>query len=423
MRSVFLAMSCLATYFLACSVATGQVQYNVIYSFGTNPSDGNIPNGGLLFDKAGNLYGTTQDGGSGSKCQFCGTVFELSPSQGGGWTETVIYNFCSQTNCADGEEPAAGLISDSLGNLYGTTVAGGTNQVGTVFELSPPMVKGGSWTESVLWSFGTGIDDGGALPYSRLNWDASGNLYGTASWGGVTGGGTVFELSPGNGSWAATALYMFCPNDELLQHCPDGLHPMAGVSFDEFGNLYGTTFEGGFNNKWGVLYELSPPVSGDGWTEATVYKFVGSGGGEPLSAVNFDKAGNAYVTASSGASNSPGVCGGVFKFVPNHGGGGKKLSYLFFPAGTGCNPDAGVLLDDTTGTLYGTTYSGGERTGGNIYSIAGRTATILYSFCSESGCADGVYPTGSLTANAGKLYSTTSQGGEFNQGVVFEIGP
>jgi uncharacterized repeat protein (TIGR03803 family) len=421
MRALLLGTSCAAILFLASSVAAGQAQYNVIYSFGTNPGDGSIPNGGLLFDQSGNIYGTTQTGGSGTKCQFCGTVFELSPSQGGGWTETVIHNFCSQTDCADGEEPAAGLIPDKLGNLYGTTVQGGVNQAGTVFELSPP-IEGGSWTETILWNFDTGIDDG-VLPYSRLNWDAAGNLYGTTSAGGVSGGGAVFELSPnGDGSWAETVLYMFCPNDQRLRNCPDGVGPLAGVSFDKSGNLYSTTFAGGNSDRWGVLYELSP-MPGGNWTETTLYKFVGKGGGKPLSAVNFDEAGNAYVTASSGAPDSPGGCGGVFKFIPNVGGGGKKLSYLFFPAGTGCNPDAGVLLDDQTHTVYGTTHFGGNRGGGNVYGITGNKGTVLYSFCSESNCVDGVYPSGSLTANANKLYSTTTQGGGFNQGVVFEIEP
>lgn len=410
---------CAAIVILGCGLALSQATYKVIYNFGTNPTDGSIPNGGLIFDHAGNLYGTTQNGGSGVKCEFCGTVFELSPSQGGVWSETVIYNFCSQTNCTDGDGPATGLIFDTVGNLYGTTVLGGINNVGTVFELSPPLVPGGSWIEKVLWSFGSAPDDGG-VPYGRLNWDASGNLYGTGSEGGdVVGGGIVLKLSPnGDGSWAETVLYAFCTGGDH-RHCPDGLNPMAGVSFDKSGNLYGTTWLGGFDDKWGVLYKLSPPpASGERWTETVLYKFVGTGGGQPLSVVNFDKAGNAYVTASTGASNSPGLCGGVFKFAP----GGKKLSYLFYPNETGCRPYAGVFLDNKTGALYGTTKNGGIG-GGNLYEIVGKNAKVLYTFCSQPKCADGVYPTGSLTPNGGKLYSTTSQGGEFNQGVVFEIGP
>jgi outer membrane protein assembly factor BamB len=137
--------------------------------------------------------------------------------------------------------------------------------------------------------------------------------------------------------------------------------------------------------------------------------------------VTFDEAGNGYATASNGAPNSPGVCGGVFKFVPVQGGG-KKFSYLFYPTDTGCRPQAGVFYDERNGTLYGTTEFGGFSEG-NVYAIKGRTATVLYTFCSQDKCADGAHPTGSLTVNKGKLYSSTSQGGAFNKGLVFEIRP
>ncbi|MGH9499113.1 MAG: choice-of-anchor tandem repeat GloVer-containing protein [Terriglobales bacterium] len=405
---------------LTSAVANGQAQYQLLYSFGTNASDGSMPNGGLVFDKQGNMYGTTQQGGAGVNCEFCGTVFELSPSNGG-WTETVIYSFCSLPKCADGEEPAAGLIFDSLGNLYGTTVQGGTNQLGAVFELSPPKAPGSSWTEKALWSFvGAFTGDDGAWPYSRLNWDASGNLYGTASLGGISGGGTVFKVSPdGDGTWTETTLYSFCPDDILLHHCPDGFRPVTGVTFDKAGNLYGTASAGGFADKWGVLYKLSPPPSGDDWTETTLYKFVGTGGGQPLSVVSFDESGNAYATASTGAPNSPGLCGGVFKFIPSSG---KKLSYLFYPNETGCRPQAGVLHDERTGTLYVTTEFGGFSEG-NVYAIKGGTASVLYTFCSQDKCTDGAHPTGSLTADRGRLFSTTTQGGAFNKGIVFVIRP
>jgi uncharacterized repeat protein (TIGR03803 family) len=148
MRTVSVVLSCLAVLFPICSLAAGQAHESVLYSFGTNPNDGSIPNGGLVFDSAGNLYGTTQRGGSAGG----GSVFELSPLQGGSWGETVLYSFCSLPNCEDGAEPLAGLISDSVGNLYGTTVGGGTfsggtcggGGCGTVFELSPPSAPGAS---------------------------------------------------------------------------------------------------------------------------------------------------------------------------------------------------------------------------------------------------------------------------------------
>jgi uncharacterized repeat protein (TIGR03803 family) len=413
MKLTISSVCCFVTIFLGSVVALSQSQYKVLYSFGSNSNDGSLPNGGLVFDKTGNLYGTTQYGGTGTKCQFCGTVFELSPSQDGSWTESVIYNFCTQPGCPDGEEPAAGLVFDSQGNLYGTTVEGGANQLGTVFKLSPGP-PGTTWTETILWSFGNGPNDGG-LPYSQLIWDASGNLYGTTSGGnGNAAGGSVFQLSPnGDGGWSETILHGFCPNG--LQNCSDGFDPMAGVSFDRSGNLYGTTYAGGFDNKWGVLYELSPE-SGV-WREKILYKFTGTGGGQPMSTVAFDPGGNAYVTAYGGSANSAGECGGVFRFVP----AGKKSSYLFFPTGTGCNPAAGVFLDDRAQIAYGTTVFGGDRTVGDIYRVSAKGGTILYNFCSEDSCTDGAYPTGSLTLHGSKLYSTTSQGGEFNHGVVFEI--
>jgi len=415
MKSV-ITVCCFFLFFAA--LALGQAQYKVLYSFGSNPNDGNLPNGGLAFDKSGNLYGTTLLGGSGSVCQ-CGTVFALSPSQTGSWVETVIYNFCSQPSCLDGAEPAAGLLLDASGNLYGTTTVGGTSQSGTVFELSPPAVPGNAWTETILWNFGNGPDDG-TLPYSQLIWDGLGNLFGTTSGAGVSAGGTAFELTPNqDGSWSETILHTFCTNG--APDCPGGSDPMAGVAFDKSGNLYGTTYAGGFDNKWGVLYKLSP---GDGaWTEKTLYKFSGASGGQPMSAVTFDNAGDAYVTAYDGSANSQAGCGGVFKFVPDQGGGGKKFSYLFLPADTGCDPAAGVLLDKQTDTAYGTTRLGGSLSGGNIYKVSGKRGVDLYDFCSEDGCKDGLYPAGSLTMHKGKLYSTTSQGGDFNHGVVFEIGP
>src|ERR1700733_6195937 len=141
MKNVFL---CAAVVVLSCGFVLGQ-QYKVLYSFGTNPNDGFNPNGGLVFDSAGNLYGTVQFGGS---CDECGFVFELSPSQSGSWTETILYNFCSQPSCVDGGFPQAGLIFDDSGNLYGTTLAGGVHGVGTVFELSPPSIPGANWSET-----------------------------------------------------------------------------------------------------------------------------------------------------------------------------------------------------------------------------------------------------------------------------------
>jgi len=229
-----------------------QAKYSVAYNFGMHANDGSMPNGGLLFDQAGNIFGTTQRGGTGTGCgpQSCGTVFELSSSQSGSWTETVIYNFCSEANCADGSIPKAGLIFDDAGNLYGTTYGGGEQgcDCGTVFRLSHPRVPGANWDETVLWSFGS-ITDDGAGPDGKLSWDPAGNLYGTTSQGGG-GVGSVFQLSPQMNGWTETELYAFCPLGP--PNCPDGFYPLAGVTFDAAGNLYGTTSRRNIQSRGGV---------------------------------------------------------------------------------------------------------------------------------------------------------------------------
>jgi uncharacterized repeat protein (TIGR03803 family) len=281
---------------VASALASGQGRETVLYSFGTNANDGSIPNGGLVFDAAGNLYGTTQRGGANAG----GVVFELTPVEGGGWSETVLYNFCAETNCADGGLPLAGLILDSAGNLYGTTAVGGAYSggtcraagCGTVFELSPPAATGGAWTELVLWNFKGDLNNDGSEPASRLNRDADGNLYGTTMSGGNANAlGTVFELIPiSGGSWSEGVLYVFCQNGPP---CPDGVFPDAGVSFDAIGNLYGTTLQGGVDDQWGTVYMLSPRTGGY-WAETTLYQFTPQSGGNPHSVVNFDPAGNLY---------------------------------------------------------------------------------------------------------------------------------
>jgi uncharacterized repeat protein (TIGR03803 family) len=166
----------------------------VLHNFNENGTDGALPRAPLIFDAAGNLYGTTEYGGTYYDSDL-GTVFELTPTAGGGWTETVLHNF----NGTDGEFPYSSLIFDGAGNLYGTTSAGGTYSsclsgyyCGTVFELTP--AAGGGWTETVLHSFGNGTD--GYSPSAGLIFDAAGNLYGTTPHGGTYEGGTVFEVTP-----------------------------------------------------------------------------------------------------------------------------------------------------------------------------------------------------------------------------------
>jgi uncharacterized repeat protein (TIGR03803 family) len=203
----------------------------------TGGADGAFPSGGSILDQAGNLYGVAGFGGAGAN----GTVFELSPS-GSGWTETVLYSFLGPPS--DGTDPVGGLIFDPSGNLYGTTSGGGSddNDAGTVFMLTP---TNGSWTESLLYSF-TGSGGGG--PYASLNMDASGALYGTTFNDG--GAGSVFKLTPANGGWTETNLYEF-------RDSTDGGHPISNVVFDAKGNLYGTALDCG-QGCLGVVWEITP---------------------------------------------------------------------------------------------------------------------------------------------------------------------
>jgi uncharacterized repeat protein (TIGR03803 family) len=202
----------IAVIIIFCGFAFGQASETVLYSFGSNNFDGRDPNGGVTFDSSGRIFGTTPAGGTNGQ----GTVFELQPSANG-WTETVIYNFCSvgYPTCYNGRVSTSKLLIDSSGNLFGTTGAGGNagadcqaESGGIVFELSPPLSPSGSWTETVLWNFDGG---GGCGPNGNLIVDALGDLYGTTMTGGEANRGTVFELSPTASGWTETVLYSFCP--------------------------------------------------------------------------------------------------------------------------------------------------------------------------------------------------------------------
>jgi uncharacterized repeat protein (TIGR03803 family) len=211
----------------------GNWTQSVLYSF-TGGSDGSLPTSGLLFDKAGNLYGTTYAGGL-----FYGTVFQLTPS-GSGWMEDAIYEFQGGD---DGGRPQAGLISDTSGNLYGATSTYGPSGNGTAFELT---LSQGGWKFSVLYGF-AGVFGG---PRGNLVMDATGNLYGTTYGGGANGVGSVFKLTLSNGTWTYTSLHDFTGGT-------DGAYPYSNLVFDANGNLYGTASSGGANRK-GVVFEITP---------------------------------------------------------------------------------------------------------------------------------------------------------------------
>jgi uncharacterized repeat protein (TIGR03803 family) len=332
-----------------------------LYSF-TNTGDGARPTDGLIFDSQGNLYGTTSDSNAGGY----GEIFQLSPpaTAGGTWTETVLYhfeglfdgaypsggliadeagNFYGTTDTSvfelsppaelggawiftllhelkggpsDGTSSHAGLARDSLGNLYGTTLWGGyegngdCGQIGcgTVFEVSPPAVNGGAWSEQIIHFFGVGGD--GFDPEGGLTVDAAGNLYGTTYSGGTPGGGTAFKLSPpssAGGSWTEEIIHSFAYSTS------DGAAPVATMILDKAGNLYGTTLFGGTpciynaqNYGCGSVFRLSPVAGSTAWDETILDFFPETVGNprQPAASLLFDNLGNLYGTTVGGGRYS-----------------------------------------------------------------------------------------------------------------------
>ena len=332
-----------------------------IYSF-RGDSDGWYPNGGMILDNVGNLYGTTHFGGA----YGLGTAFELSPS-GGTWKETILYSFGSYPS--DGVWPIAGMISDSEGNLYGTTGfgGGGTKDGGTVFEL----VRSTGWTENILHVFGNGSD--GSVVVGGLVMDSAGNLFGTTDEGGTGsscfyGCGIVFELTPSLGTWSESVLHNFTGN-------PDGASSESGLIFDDVGNLYGVTEGGGTgfqceNGPCGTVFEIVRGSSGT-WTETVLYSFGSyqNDAWEPISALTMDKSGNLYgATYQGGTGFCIGGCGAVFKLVPSSSGWSESLLHSFLATADGRYPGGGVVLD-SAGNLYGTTGGGGPNNLGIVYEV------------------------------------------------------
>ncbi len=272
------------TVFMLTPASNGKWSYSVLHQF--NGTDGQFPLGSVILDASGNLYGTTERGGA----YGLGTVFELSPS-GSRWKEKILYSFGATSD--DVSAPLAAVTFDSNGNLYGTGSFGGTRfSQGGVFELKP---SGKKWKESVIYNF-TGGADGGA-PMGDLIWDSAGNLYGTASDGGAGyDDGVVFELTPStNGNWTETVLWTFFDSN-------DGAFPTSGLIFDKSGNLYGTASS---SDAFGTVFELTP--SNGSWNFTTLHDFMNGDGATPLGGVIFDSAGNLYGTTEEGGDHFVGV--------------------------------------------------------------------------------------------------------------------
>jgi uncharacterized repeat protein (TIGR03803 family) len=332
--------------------ADGSWTESLIHSFTTaNNEDGDSPLAGLVFDTAGNLYGTTGGGGT----YGVGAVFRLTPGSDGRWIESLIYSFLNDGR--DGSGPSSPLIFDSFGNLYGTTFQGGVYGMGTVFRLTPE--SGGGWTESVLYDF-TGGDLGGT-PKAGVIFDAGGNLYGTTQSGGPDNVGLVYKLRPSKGVWSISAVHGFSGGRD------GGIPESGSLIMDPEGNLYGTTSVGGLY-EWGVIFELMPHADGN-WTERVLHQFAGGkDGGLPIAGLTFDGTGNLYGTAQLGGNFSCGNgfgCGVVFKLAPNSKGGWSETILHEFFGKPGVAPTAGVILD-TAGNLYGTA----EGNGGLAFEIS-----------------------------------------------------
>lgn len=379
-------------------VASAQTETIVLSFTGSN---GASPIGGLVFDSKGNLYGVTESGGANS----VGAIYELTPSTGGGWTESIIYSFNYEGS--GGYIPCGGLVFDQQGNLYGEALVGGSGG-GLIYQLSPG--TNGVWTENVLYNF-TGGTDGSAPFATTLALDGSGNLYGTTEGGGTYGFGTVFELVKGtSGTWTKRTLHNFA------QFSDGGVPYAESLILDSAGNIYGTTLDGGAYD-YGVVFELVRGSNGS-WTEKVLHSFSGGADGTgPEGGLAFDAAGNLY-----GASVFT-----VFQLVPTSTGEWtENILHTFTGGNDGSGPDS-VLTFDKAGNLYGTTNAGGMHRG-TVFELSHHangtwSEKILHKFSATGGDGFSPFFGGVAIDSQGNLYGTTGGGGSSNEGVVYEIVP
>jgi uncharacterized repeat protein (TIGR03803 family) len=381
---------------LLISYSRGAATEKVLYTF-QGGTDGSVPVAGLIFDQAGNLYGTTASGGANN----AGTVFELTRS-GTRWTKSILYSF---TGDADGGSPLAPVIFDGAGHLYGTASQGGavsTYGSGVAFELSP---NSGVWTETVIHNFTGYSTNDGAFPTAGLVFDSAGSLWGTAAGNYVTLG-IAFKLSRFSGSWTESIVEV-------------GMNPLAGLVLDKGGQPFGTT-ELVFNG-FGTVYELVSTQAG--WTSTTLYGFTGgSDGADPgYGSLVLDDAGNLYGTTQAGGAYGYGV---VFK-VSSAPGHKETVLHSFAGGADGAYPQAALILD-ASGDLYGTTEQGGTSGYGTVFKLTRASGgqwseSVLHSF---AGGRDGANPIAGLVKDdQGRLYGTTQYGGSPNAGVVYVIQP
>jgi uncharacterized repeat protein (TIGR03803 family) len=390
--------------------------FTVLHSF-TGGADGSGPQSGVTFDRAGNIYGTTAYGGIANGCEGCGVVYKLS-HVGQGWIANPLYNFKGPAQ-DDGVTPTAGVVFGPDGTLYGTTYRGGTNNFGTVFQLRPPANACKSvscpWNETILHAFGD-LPDSEYPGQGNLVFDTAGNLFGTTIYGGGyeldcddQSCGAAYEMSRTNGVWTENVI---CP----LGSCTfPGFWPMAGLTFDTAGNLYGTV-----TNTSGGVFELLPQANGS-WLSNTLYSFFSQPEFDPAGGVILDAAGNVYGTTAGGGTGGGGT---VFELVKS--GNTWSFSVLYNFPSSGMHqlpgPQANLTMD-TAGNLYGTTLFGGAMDCGMVFKLspAGGSwnLTPLHGFTCE---ADGGKPFSNVVFGTdGNLYGTASIGGAYGSGVVWQI--
>jgi uncharacterized repeat protein (TIGR03803 family) len=433
-RTIAVALAALAAQaILPAKGATGYTE-STLYTFCSQDgcADGGAPNGGLIEDGQGNLFGT-----AGSfAIDFSGTVFELVPNADKTkWKYKLLHQFCSEPNCADGGSPSGALILDASGNLYGTAYGGGVGNAGVVFRLTP---GGKRWKLKVLYDFCPAADscaDGlrpfGGLTYegaaSGARYDGVSPLYGTASAGGANGKGVAYQLlppAPGKMRWKQKVIYNFCS----LSQCADGATPSFALLMDGGGNLYGTTWDGG---KGGTAFELSPNSRRTKWTEVVLHRFCQlancSDGSNAWGTPVMDAAGNLFGVTSIGGDHNEGT---IFKIVPNGVNSEESVLYSFCSQ-AGCadgdRPLSGLALD-AYGNLFGVTPYGGANCGdfcggGVAFELSGGTYSVIHVFC-QGDCSDGGNSTAPLIDDSeGNLFGVTLAGTANHQGAVFELKP
>jgi uncharacterized repeat protein (TIGR03803 family) len=374
---------------------------SVLHSF-TGGSDGGNAATGLVLDGNGNLYGTTVTGGTSQ----CGTIFKLMPQASPPWPESVLHNF----DCYADGNPHGGVTFDRRGNLDGTTVAGGSggscssDGCGIVFQLT-------SQTENVLHNFSAGSDGFG--PGGGVVFDPSGNVYGMTPDGGADSEGTIYEVWHAGRQWHEKVIHAFTGGTD------GGVGSLGSLLRDRAGNLYGVTEIGGAHGN-GTVFKLHA-TSKKQWKLTTLYAFKGtSDGGSPYGGLVADGAGDLYGTTYYGGANGLGT---VFELAASaHGRYRERVLYSFQGYSDGSSPTATLVFQN--GELYGTTSAGGGSCGcGTIFEVVASSGseTVLHAFGNGS---DGAYPYYGLTPDArGNFYGATVAGSSFGQGTVYEFTP